>query len=126
MPVQVSWDDAAQTIIRWEYVGKWTWNEVSSTFQQVNQMMRAVEHPVSIIHDLTQSTRMPGGALTQAYRFTSALPENWDISVVVGSGAFVESLLDIFRKVYAKLGDHYKNAPTLDEARAIIARRKVK
>jgi hypothetical protein len=126
MPVQVSWDDDAQTIIRWDYAGKWAWTEVSSAFEQVNQMMRSVQHPVSIIHDLTQSAGLPGGALANAHRFTAALPENWDISIVVGSGDFTEAMLNIFRKIYAKLGERYKTAATVDEARAIIARHKVK
>src|SRR5258708_3010123 len=126
MPVQVSWDDDAQTIIRWDYAGKWAWTEVSSAFERVNQMMHSVQHPVSIIHDLTQSAGLPGGALRNGERFTTGLAENWEISVVVGSGTFAESMLNIFRKVYAKLGDRYKTAPTLDEARAVIARHKIK
>ena len=124
MPVNILWDDDAQMTVRYDYEGKWTWEDVYAGSNRANEMVASVDHPVSIIHNMTQSGGMPRDALTHARRITSSIPENWDISVVVGSGAFTESLLNIFSKVYKKLGDHYRTAPTLDEARAIIARQR--
>jgi hypothetical protein len=126
MPVLISWDDEAKTTLRYEYGGKWTWDEVDAATDQVVNFMRETSSPVSIIHDMTHSPGLPSGALTQAHRFTRDLPENWEISVVVGSGTFTEALLNIFSRVYKKLGEHYKTASTLDEARAIIAAQKAK
>lgn len=123
MPVSVEWDDAAQTIIRWDYVSKWTWDvDVAAAYQNTVALMQSVSHPVSLIHDLSQSAGIPGGALTQAYRYSTGLPENWEISAVVGSGTFAEALLGVFRNLYGKLGARYYTAPTLDNARALIAR----
>ena len=124
MPVLISWDDEAKTTLRYEYEGKWTWDEVNSATDQVVARMRETPHPVSIIHDLSQSPGLPSGALTQAHHFTRDLPENWDISVVTGSGTFTEALLNIFSRVYKKLGEHYKTAPSLEEARALIIAQK--
>lgn len=126
MPVRVVWDDDAQTIIRWDYEGKWTWVEVSTAFETVVRLMRSVDHTVCIIHDLSRSAGLPGAALTNARRFTAALPENWDISVVVGAGTFIESVLSVFSKVYQKLGARYRTARSLDEARALIAQHRSK
>ncbi len=126
MPVLISWDDDDRTTIRYDYDGKWTWEEVYTANDEVTALMHEVEHPVSIIHDLTRSAGLPSGALTHAHRFTAGLPENWDISVVVGSGTFTEALLNIFSRVYKTLGEHYKTAATLEEARAIIVQQKTK
>ncbi len=122
MPVSIAWDDEAQTTVRYDYVGKWVWEEVYAVYDKANAMIASVPYPVSIIHNLAESEGSPSGALTHARRITMSIPENWDTSVVVGSGAFTESLLSIFSKVYRKLGDHYKTAHTLDEARAIISK----
>jgi hypothetical protein len=122
MPVSIVWDDAAQTTIRWDYVGKWTWDDVEGAYHETRALMESVAHPVCLIHDLTRSSGLPGGVLTQAYHYTMRLPENWDISVVVVSGMFLEALLSTFTKLYNKLGERYRGAPTLDEARALIAR----
>jgi len=72
MPITVVWDNEAKTIIRWDYVGKWKWSEATYGFEDTIRMMHEVQHPVSLIHDLTQSAGIPGSALTNAYRFTSA------------------------------------------------------
>ncbi len=120
MPITVAWDNEAKTIIRWDYVGKWKWTEATDAFEDTIRMIHEVQHPVSLIHDLTQSAGVPGSALTNAYRFTSALPENWNISIVDKSG-FAETLLNIFRTLYKKLGERYRSAPTLEEARKLIA-----
>jgi hypothetical protein len=124
MPVLISWDDEAKTILRYEYDGKWTWDEVDAATDQVVSFMRETTNAVSIIHDMTNSPGLPSGALTNAFRFTRDLPDNWDISVVIGTGTFTEALLNIFSRVYKKLGEHYKTATTLEEARAIIAAQK--
>ena len=122
MPVNVSWDNADHNVVRYDYTGKWTWEEVYAAIDQANALMHSVSHPVSIIHDLTQSAGIPSSALTHAHRITMGIPENWAVSVVVGSGMFTESLLNIFTKIYRKLGDRYQTAHSLDEARVIIAR----
>ncbi len=124
MPVHVSWDDDAKTTVRWDYEGKWTWDEVAAALEQSNTMIRTTDHSVSIIHNLTASAGIPSGALTQAHRFTASQPENWDLTVVVGSGGFIDALVNVFGKVYRKLGEHYRAARTLDDARSIIARQK--
>lgn len=121
MPVTVVWDDDAHTAVRYDYIGKWTWEDVYAVAKEANTMVASVPYSVSIIHNMTESAGMPSGALTHARRITMSIPENWDVSVVVGSGAFTESLLSIFSKVYKKLGDHYKTAQSLDQARALIA-----
>jgi hypothetical protein len=126
MPVSISWDDEAKTTIRWDYIGKWTWHDVAGAYEEVRALMNSVPYPVCLIHDLRQSAGIPGGALTQAYRYTMALPDNWDISVVVGSGTFIEALLSVFVRLYSRLGARYHAAPTLEEARALIARHRGK
>src|SRR4051812_15943586 len=107
MPMNVVWDDDAKTIVRCDYEGKWTWNDVSICYDEVVKLMKTVPHPVSIIHNMAQSAGIPNGAITNVHRFTAHLPDNWGFSVVVGSGTFIEALMSVFTKVYKKLGERY-------------------
>ena len=126
MGVGVSWDDQAKTILRLDYSEKWTWAEVSTAMDEGITLMRSVTGKVCIIHDLTRSAAVPAGALTNAKRFTTGLPPNWDLSIVVGSGTFTETLLNIFSRVYIKLGEHYRTAQNIEDARKIIAQHRAK
>ena len=121
MPVNAVWDDEAKTIVRLDYIGKWTWDDVYVATEAMNEMMKSVSHPVSIIHNMFDSAGIPSGAITQARKFTEGLPENWGLSVVIGSGLFAESLVNVFGKLYRKLGEHYRTASNLEQARKLIA-----
>jgi hypothetical protein len=120
MPMNVSWDDDEKTTLRCDYEGKWTWSDVSQGYDEVIKLMKTVPHPVSMIHNMTHGAGIPNGAISNVHRFTAHLPENWGISVVVGSGAFIEMLMSVFTKIYKKLGERYKRASSLEEAREII------
>ena len=66
MPIQVDWIDAEdKTIIRLYYESIWTWQDAIDGHIKVNQLMKAVEHPVAIIIDMTESQYVPPGSLSK-------------------------------------------------------------
>src|SRR5690606_30177008 len=121
MPVHIDWDNDEKTVIRYDYEGKWTWDELYEVTKTAVEMFKSVPHRTNVIHNLTNSSALPGGALSHAQRFSAQNPDNWGISVVVGTGSFVSSLIQVFRKVYRQFGERYYIAPNLDKAREIIA-----
>lgn len=121
MSIQVMWDDDARTIIRLEYAEQWTWDEVTAALAEEIALLHSVEHDVCIIHDLRQSSGLPDGALTRARQLTTGLPANRDISVVVHGGALIETVVSIFGKINRAQSSRYRTAPTLEQARALIA-----
>ena len=59
MPVSISWDDEAKTIIRWDYVGKWTWAEVERASEEALALMNSAAYPICLIHDFSHSAGLP-------------------------------------------------------------------
>jgi hypothetical protein len=122
MPVNMLWDDAEKSILRFEYQGKWTWEEVNDTMVKANLELTAAQHRVDTIHDFTGSSGLPSNALSHASNLSRQIPMQTGISVVTGSSAFINTMLSVFSKVYPQLGSRYKSAHTLDEAHALIER----
>lgn len=123
MPVHIAWDNEDKTTIRYDYEGKWSWDELYNISNKALEMFKSVSHTVNVIHNLTNSTNLPSGALSHAQRFTSQNPENWGVSVVVGTSGFINGLLQVFRKVYRQFGERYFTAATLEQARQLLAER---
>jgi hypothetical protein len=121
MPVHIQWDNDDKTAIRYDYEGKWSWDELYDVSKKAVEMFHSVNHKVNVIHNLANSPNLPSGALSHAHRFSAQNPENWGISVVVGTSAFVSSLIQVFRKVYRQFGERYYTAMTLEQARQVLA-----
>lgn len=122
MPVNMLWDDTEKSILRFEYHGKWSWEEVYDMMAQANVELSAVQHRVDTIHDFTGSNGLPSNALSHASSLSRHIPEQTGISVVTGSSVFINTLLSVFSKVYPQFGSRYKSAGTLAEAYALIER----
>ncbi len=121
MSVQANWFDAEQKkIIRYEFEGAWTWDDLYAAMNQVNTLMASVDHTVYIIIDFRQGRGVPGGALTHMRSSTMRAADNWGGGVFLGINTFLQALVSTFIKVYPRLGDRYHTAKTLEEALTII------
>ncbi|MBZ0281837.1 MAG: hypothetical protein K8L97_13945 [Anaerolineae bacterium] len=121
MSVQADWFDPEQkNIIRYEFVGSWTWDDLYAAMNQVNTLMASVDHTVYIIIDFRQGRGVPGGALTHMRSSTMRAADNWGGGVFLGINTFLQALVSTFIKVYPRLGDRYHTAKTLEEALTII------
>jgi len=64
MGVQVQWDNEARTILRYDYQGRWKWEQVYEAVNEAYRMIETVPHPVAVMIDMTESAGIPPGALT--------------------------------------------------------------
>ena len=46
MSVTVVWDNERKTVIRYDMLGRWNWNEFQVEFQKAKAMLDSVEHTV--------------------------------------------------------------------------------
>ena len=120
MAVTVEWFNAEQTIIRYEFVGRWSWEELHDAIEQVQTMIGGVGHRVDIVIDLTQNRGIPSGALAQMRGGTMRANDNWGMGVFIGTGTFIKALLHTFTRVYPKMGERYATADTLEDAHRLI------
>ncbi|MEZ4670385.1 MAG: hypothetical protein R3E39_20960 [Anaerolineae bacterium] len=120
MAVAVDWLNDDQTILKYEFDGQWTWNELYAALQQVDMMMNSVEHTVYVIIDYQGSQGIPPGALTHLRSSTMRAAPNWGGGVFIGISSLVESLLNIFTNLNRKLAERYATAANIEEALSIL------
>lgn len=125
MSIRVMWDDEAQTTLRWEFVGAWTWEEFEAAVTAAACQMSAVPYTVTAICDFTRSGPLPltGSAISQAYRAREHTKGQLSSVALVGASAYIKSLLALFCTIHRQRKDRYVFAETVEEARALMATR---
>ncbi|WP_119068239.1 hypothetical protein [Aggregatilinea lenta] len=121
--INVSWDDAAQSILRWEFVGSWTWDEFDAALATTAHQLNAVDHPVTGICDFTHSGPLPlnGSAFSYAYRAREVTKPRVSAIALVDTSTYLRSLLKVFCTLHRQQQNRYLLVDSLDEARALLA-----
>lgn len=120
MPVEVNWDNDAQTVMRYDLRGKWTWEEYYVALNRGVEMRRSVTHTVDVIANLTDSVRLPGSVLTHMRRLSEDR-ENRGLMVIVGGGSFVIAMIRIYSTLVKSAQQYVRAVNTLAEARQLLA-----
>ena len=63
MSFDVQWDNDEKTVLRFAAGERWDWNEFHKRMRLSQFMLDRVDHPVEAIIDLSQSVKMPAGAV---------------------------------------------------------------
>lgn len=119
MPVDVDWLNEEQTIIRFQYSERWTWQEFDEALAVSEQMHATVAHQVVGIADLTVANVLPSGPLFAKSRETlSKAPANAHPTLIVaGANSIVQALGNTFNIMYGKrLGHQAVFVRTVEEA----------
>ena len=125
MTIITGWLDSEKTIARYEFVGRWTWEEMTVAIKEMYAMLDSVPHAVDIIIDLSQSpSEPPRGMLAHLRTGTMEARANWNSGIFVGVSPFVRVLINTFRRVEPGLAKRYAVANTIDEACDVIAKRR--
>lgn len=122
MGVEVEWDNAAKTVIRFSYAGRWTWDEMYRAVDTSTALIDSVPHPIAMIIDMSESAGVPPGAMTHGRAIQQRAHPHVVMQVTVNAGGFVMSMARAFSKLYGTLTQsnmtHF--ASSVDEARALI------
>ncbi len=122
MPYLVIWDNNAQTAIRTEWQGNWTWDEYHQALDEVARLMKSVSHPVDVINTSAPNAVMPkGNPIPHFRRAAKQLPNNNRFTINTGRTGFAQTMMKIFRRMFPKLKVTFFFASSLEEARQIIA-----
>jgi hypothetical protein len=120
MPVRVSWDDEKQSVVRMEFTGKWSWDEMYKATEESVKLRKSKSYQCALIMDMMDGMHIPSGALTHMRNAMSMSSEDREVTVVVTDKQFVKTLATMFMKLYKKLGDKLVVVESLPEARAAI------
>ena len=119
--IKVEWLDRDQRIMLWVFEGKWGWDQYYESVKLAHEMLREVAPDrTDIIALMVNSPGLPPNALSNIRQVSMKSPDNWKLTVVVGGGAFIKSMVSIGRRVNKNLGDKYAVADTLEAALAVI------
>ncbi len=122
MPVHVSWANEEQTALFMTFEGRWSWAEVMAAIVERNAHIDSQSHIVHVIVDLRTSHGMPPNTLTAARGMEKQhRPQNAGMTVVVGSGAFLKAMFDVFVRLSRKASESYAMVNTIEEAFELIS-----
>lgn len=122
-PAVITWHDAAQTIIRTEYSGAWTWDDFHTTLDAAVEMMHSVNGRVDLIVAPQPNSVMPrGSAEPHLKRAIQVMPDNLGIQIIVTRSMLSKTMASIFTKVFSRgpYHDRLFFAANVDEANRII------
>jgi len=124
MPITVEWDDEAQTIVRWDFVGRWNFDDVKAALEKSVSLRKSIEGKSSVILNFERSESLPMGAVTQMIQGMAKMPDKREMVVIAGSSGLLKSLAAIYLKVRRGQNDKLGVVDTLEQARAFIVQNK--
>jgi hypothetical protein len=122
MGIQVSWDNEAHTVVRYDFDKEWKWEDWHAAEKAVGVMTADISHSVIGMIVAPSNISLPSNFLSKSMSVASRhnpLVENY---VIVGASQFARMLLSAFNKMMVGRPDMMM-ANTVDEARAILAKR---
>ena len=123
--IAVEWLDENQRILLWIFEGKWGWVEFYESMTIAHQMIRDVAPDrVDIVALFVTSPSLPPNAISNIKQISLQSPENWLLTVIVGAGPFINTMVSIGRRANRNLADKYAVADTLDAALALITQQR--
>ena len=123
MPVNVSWDDDARTLLCFRIAGHWTWQELNWAWLECMAMMNNVPHKVNIIVDITEMVNMPMDLIMRTVQLIRCQPHNTGISVIATDNGFVNMLFENLRRIIPRESSFLRAVPNVEAARQTLATR---
>lgn len=120
MVVRASWDDKAEHVIRYDFEGRWTWEEFEQAYGEAARLFGSVDTEVDVIVNLLSSTALQRGVLGVIKRVADEAPPNHGVTVFVGERDILQAFARAFERIYPLSARRYRLdfCASLDEARA--------
>lgn len=103
--VEIRWDNQQKTILRYVFIGDWTWDEYLERLNEGRMMMAEIEHPVCVLNDMQKMGKLPPNFASTAKSVISSRPKNTGLAIFLTSNAF-------FKVMYRVLAQLIPNVPT--------------
>jgi hypothetical protein len=126
MPIIPVWDDAEETIIRFDYSDPVeSWGEYHQAMEAGNRLARTKPYIVDMIH-VAGKTKMPkGSAFPALQRANRELPDNVNLVISIIEDNFARSITSLAIRTFSDSGK-LKLARSLDDAYQMIGRSREK
>ncbi len=127
MSIQVEWDNDQHTVVRYTFLGNWTWAELYASLDSGEAMAKDVPVRVSAILDLREGSSLPGGSFLNrtvrdhAQALVNRAQTDRGQIAVVGAGPLIRSMFTVFSNLFADKAGGVTFVDSLEEARRIIS-----
>jgi hypothetical protein len=125
MPVHFSWDNPEHTIVRYDFVDKWTWEELYETFHKSWGEIVKLPYVVDSISDFARTNHAPPSVMTHVRKLSQSRPANTGTMVMVDANSFLTMMFQTFSKLFHTTLRRELNiqaVKTLEEGRALLAK----
>ena len=118
--ISIEWDNLEQTVMLHVYVGKWSLDDYEAAAKRAYGMIDAVDHPVDLIIDLSQSDEPPLRITPVAIRVSEAQHPLQKRIVIIGASSLMMMMYEGGKRLVPHLLKHVYLTKTRDEARALL------
>lgn len=123
MPVQVVWDNADKTIMRFIYSGSWTWEEYHDAISALQTLIQGVTHTVHMIVDMSGGIWTPPGSfIDHMNQEKRRMPPNMGMTVIVGRSLMLKVIFNVMNSIRGKNMKPTVVVDSLEKAYPIIHR----
>lgn len=121
MGISVRWFD--QTNLYYEFVGKWTWEELYTAAAEGMRMAARSRHIGCVVIDMRQSQYVPVLTAEHLARVAGFSGGEYAPSsmIFLGAGHFVRLMFNIFQRIHPQAAQRFRFAETLDDLRLMLA-----
>src|SRR5437588_3347654 len=120
MAVMVDWDNPNKTVLRYQYIGQWTWQENEQAASKAFELAKDAPGSVNIIADFIQSSVLPNNLLSGFQRTLRGPSIEFSTCVIVSKTGLLMRLLEVFRRLNRNVSTKLLTAGTVEEARALL------
>jgi hypothetical protein len=121
MPIKVEWVNQQRTIIHYNIIGNWTWDDYDAANAITEDMIKSVDHQVALICDLSSSTAIPPRVLSNVGRsLRQKRSPNISHIVTVGITGLLRNLTDVLGTLYPAATADIIHAHSIDHAYRLI------
>jgi hypothetical protein len=120
--IQVSWDNDAKTIARYDFNHGWTWAELELANTELREMLKTIHHEIClIVHQAYPQHYLPANPLSKIGAMLPQRSPQIGLTVIVSHSSLITSVMNLIIKVYPS-ASHLRFAANLEEARSMIRR----
>jgi len=120
--IELDWDDAEKTIIRYTFFDPWTWDEYYATNPKRDMMFAEAHQVIDIILDFRKGTHLPPQAMTHLRKVGSWDSPQRGVVVILGVHSMLQLLANIMTSLYPQsVLKMPRPAKDMDNAHRIIS-----
>jgi hypothetical protein len=123
MGIRVQWDDLSKRMIRFDFDEQWTWEDFFVAKKESYNLIDSVGRKVAVIMVAPHNMSLPPNMLTHGLSALRNKHANTHVVIFVMTNSFLRAMITTMTKVSRLAQSSTSVVSTLDEARALAAKR---